>query len=227
MPEMDGYQATTKIRSDNRFARLPIIAMTAHATMEERKRCLDLGMNDHVSKPIDPVRCSRRSAVTHRPLPLVIKWDGPHAGRTGDGRPRRRLPSVEGLDTKDGLGRVAGNRKLYLKLLRQFVQQQGAVPAQIAEALAAQRRARRRTPGSHSQGRRRQPRGAGRAARRCQAGEDHRCEDSFPRVGAGVTEFQRSWMTSSAASVAALPRSRATSGPPLRPLHLTPSEPSK
>ena len=54
MPEMDGYQATAKLRSDARFATLPIIAMTAHATIEERQRCLAAGMNDHVSKPIDP-----------------------------------------------------------------------------------------------------------------------------------------------------------------------------
>ena len=54
MPEMDGYQATNKIRSDPRFASLPIIAMTAHATIEERQKCLAAGMNGHVSKPIDP-----------------------------------------------------------------------------------------------------------------------------------------------------------------------------
>ena len=54
MPEMDGYQATAKLRSDARFATLPIIAMTAHATIEERQRCLAAGMNDHISKPIDP-----------------------------------------------------------------------------------------------------------------------------------------------------------------------------
>ena len=54
MPEMDGYQATAKLRSDARFATLPIIAMTAHATVEERQRCLAAGMNDHIAKPIDP-----------------------------------------------------------------------------------------------------------------------------------------------------------------------------
>ena len=55
MPEMDGYEATAKIRADARFATLPIIAMTAHATVEEKQHCLEAGMNDHVSKPIDPV----------------------------------------------------------------------------------------------------------------------------------------------------------------------------
>ena len=54
MPEMDGYQATARIRADSRFASLPIIAMTAHATLEERAACLAAGMNDHISKPIDP-----------------------------------------------------------------------------------------------------------------------------------------------------------------------------
>src|SRR5512136_1998510 len=54
MPEMDGYQATAKLRADPRFSTLPIIAMTAHATLEERQRCLAAGMNDHISKPIDP-----------------------------------------------------------------------------------------------------------------------------------------------------------------------------
>src|SRR5262249_30227850 len=54
MPEMDGYQATARIRAQVRFASLPIVAMTAHATVEERQRCVAAGMVDHVSKPIDP-----------------------------------------------------------------------------------------------------------------------------------------------------------------------------
>ena len=54
MPEMDGFTATRLHPSQPRLQGLPIIAMTAHALVEERQRCLDAGMNDHVSKPIDP-----------------------------------------------------------------------------------------------------------------------------------------------------------------------------
>src|SRR6185436_17476281 len=54
MPEMDGYQATARLRSQTRFAKLPIVAMTAHATLEEKQRCVAAGMNDHVGKPVDP-----------------------------------------------------------------------------------------------------------------------------------------------------------------------------
>ena len=53
MPIMDGYGATKKIRSEPRFSSMPIIAMTAHALIEERQRCLNVGMNDHISKPIE------------------------------------------------------------------------------------------------------------------------------------------------------------------------------
>jgi two-component system sensor histidine kinase/response regulator len=138
MPEMDGYQATAKLRTDARFADLPIIAMTAHATMEEKQRCLATGMNDHISKPIDPdnlfgtvgrfyKRAEQASAGAVSALPAAaIPAIEPDA-----------LPVVPGLDVPDGLARVAGNRKLYLKLLRQFVEQQGPAVGEITAALAA------------------------------------------------------------------------------------------
>ncbi len=163
MPEMDGYQATTKIRSDARFSRLPIIAMTAHATMEERQRCLAAGMNDHLSKPIDPALLFETVGRFFKPAPPCPASDGiagmglsplhsskeeahenapspPVSGESKRTEVRAPgaddLPFIEGLDTKDGLSRVAGNRKLFLKLLRQFVEQQGPAAAQIADALA-------------------------------------------------------------------------------------------
>ncbi|WP_297574384.1 response regulator [uncultured Deefgea sp.] len=54
MPVMDGYEASRHIRADARYDHIPLLAMTAHAMVEERERCLSLGMNDHISKPIDP-----------------------------------------------------------------------------------------------------------------------------------------------------------------------------
>ena len=132
MPEMDGYQATARIRADARFANLPVIAMTAHATLEERQRCLAAGMNDHVSKPIDPAALFDTVARYFKPATHSANEAGHGVTRPAG----EDLLSVEGLDTQDGLARVAGNRKLYLKLLRQFAEQQGPSVEQTSAALA-------------------------------------------------------------------------------------------
>jgi signal transduction histidine kinase/DNA-binding response OmpR family regulator/HPt (histidine-containing phosphotransfer) domain-containing protein/CHASE3 domain sensor protein len=164
MPEMDGYQATTKIRSDARFAALPIIAMTAHATMEERQRCLAAGMNDHISKPIDPELLFETVGRFYKPTagldlgspghrasepplpseklkparPLVAAaaepTEKPHADEL-------EIPTVEGLNSAEGVLRVAGNKKLYGKLLRQFSNTEVDAAQRIASALAANDRA--------------------------------------------------------------------------------------
>ena len=149
MPEMDGYQATAKLRSDARFAALPIIAMTAHATIEERQRCLASGMNDHISKPIDPsalfetvARYYRSAPGTSASVPAMAKSSDPVVKTAGIPMAESRademeIPTVEGLDSAEGLLRVAGNRKLYLELLRQFSAQQSDAPVQITELLKA------------------------------------------------------------------------------------------
>lgn len=68
MPVMDGYTATQRLRAQRQFDALPIVAMTAHAMLEEIERCAALGMNEHLTKPINPrklystlARFSRRS----------------------------------------------------------------------------------------------------------------------------------------------------------------------
>ena len=143
MPEMDGYQATKTIRSDPRFASLPIIAMTAHATIEERQKCLDAGMNGHVSKPIDPaalfetVESFVRFVAARVQGPAVPAAEpAPAAVSDGD-----ELPAVPGLNVADGLGRVAGNTKLYRKLLHRFATTEADAAERIASALAEQDRA--------------------------------------------------------------------------------------
>jgi two-component system, sensor histidine kinase and response regulator len=131
MPDMDGFTATTHIRAQPRLQGLPIIAMTAHALVEERQRCLDAGMNDHVSKPIEPDALFATLArwAKSRPAPAV----GTKA------RPAKPaavvIPRIDGVDVTAGVTRAAGNRRLFRDLLVRFAKDYRDVGAQIAAAL--------------------------------------------------------------------------------------------
>ena len=56
MPEMDGYEAMKRIRSQAKFKSLPVIALTAKAMNDDKQKCIDAGANDYISKPIDVER---------------------------------------------------------------------------------------------------------------------------------------------------------------------------
>lgn len=135
MPVMDGHQATSKIRSDPRFIDLPIFAMTAHATLEERDFCLANGMSGHIPKPIDPVLLfDTLSKIPRRALEGGTHGAGTAPKATVATPPD--VPPVDGLDSADGLRRVGGNTGLYIKLLRQFASQQADTVGEIRAALA-------------------------------------------------------------------------------------------
>ena len=120
MPVMGGFEATQEIRKDERFKDLPIIAMTAHAMAGDREKSLEAGMNDHVTKPIDPDQL----------LSALIKWIKPgereiSEGVTDSSIGKKELEDIlpselPGISIASGLGRVGGNKQLYAKLLCKF-----------------------------------------------------------------------------------------------------------
>jgi PAS domain S-box-containing protein len=132
MPEMDGFTATRLLRAQARLRSLPIIAMTAHALVEEQQRCLDAGMNDHVSKPIDP------DAL----LATLMRWAKPRQARAAEieGRQAKTADDlipleIDGVDVAGALKRVAGNKQLYRELLMQFAAKQVDAGSQISAAI--------------------------------------------------------------------------------------------
>ncbi len=120
MPEMDGLQATREIRKLPKRATLPIIAMTAHAMAGDREKSLAAGMDDHITKPIDPDRLFE-ALVCWIPIKKRGAPDPSHpAAKQSD--PADLPERLPGIDLAAGLNRLAGNRKLFVKLLKEFYQ---------------------------------------------------------------------------------------------------------
>ena len=143
MPVMDGVTATREMRKQERLEHLPIVAMTANAMEQDRRKCMDAGMNDFLIKPIDPqdmwtilvrwVR-PRRAAPTAATLPHAQ----PLAAIQGSTPANDGLPhGIAGLDTTLGLSRMMGKKPLYLAMLRRYAVGQQDVVRDIRQALAA------------------------------------------------------------------------------------------
>lgn len=126
MPDMDGYEATRRIRALEGGASLPIIAMTAHAMVGDSERSLQAGMNGHVTKPVDPDALFDTIGSWLGGRPRVRDAD---EGQRADGGP------APGLDYALGLQRVGGERQLYDKLLGQFRDLHGDDTGAVLQAL--------------------------------------------------------------------------------------------
>ncbi len=137
MPEMDGYESTSAIRNDLRFRDLPIIAMTAHAMTGDREKCIEAGMNDYVSKPVDPDQLFSTLAKWIRPGKRKASSESiPQENRyCEDQQDKRPFPELPGIDVATGMARSSNNKKLYRSLLLKFYKNFYNVSDEMRKAL--------------------------------------------------------------------------------------------
>ncbi|GAB6111890.1 hypothetical protein JCM14713_16480 [Desulfomicrobium salsuginis] len=129
MPVMDGFEATARLRAMPEYKSLPILAMTALAMAGDRQKSLDMGMNDHLTKPFDSMEL----------FSVLTRWINPDQSELLTGAAvaensdtledvenlaqsrKILLPEIlEGIDISDGLARMNGNEDLYASLLSKF-----------------------------------------------------------------------------------------------------------
>ena len=138
MPEMDGYEATRQLRMKPDSRDLPIIALTADATMADQERCIEAGMNAHVAKPI------RMEVLYERMVQCLpdVSLPGPaaavpaEAGASQAAQPA--FPHFPGIDITTALTNVGDKPSLLLRVLKQFRDNMGkSFEADFAAAQAS------------------------------------------------------------------------------------------
>ena len=156
MPVMDGVTATLRIRESVSAGQLPIVAMTANAMQQDRERCMAAGMQDVVTKPIDPQDLWRALQTWVKPRASLggQTQEAANADATllaaagGNSAPLRSQPvsqtasmkipeGIEGLDTALGLKRVLGKAPRYVAMLERYVSGQTGTLAALQAAVAA------------------------------------------------------------------------------------------
>ena len=120
MPDMDGYEATRLIRQRWSGAELPVIAMTAYALADEVQKCRDVGMNDHLAKPVDVIDLHHKLRTWIRPRPgLPEPPELTPAGLSTGAAMQEELPKLSGLQPEEAVVRLnlswSGYRELVLR----------------------------------------------------------------------------------------------------------------
>ena len=137
MPVLDGLAATREIRQLPGQDDLPIISMTANALAEDRERCIEAGMNDHMTKPIDPQLLTSKLLQWIKPLRQSLPAAPQHTSAQEPAPSSLSfLGCIDGLDARLGLRQAMGQEKLYLSLLEKFVQGERDWPSRMEVALA-------------------------------------------------------------------------------------------
>jgi len=127
MPDMDGMEVTRRLKSDPDLRATPVVALTAHAMIGDRQRCLDAGMDDYLSKPIIEQELQR----------VLVRWLGAAPRETTDERPAATpVAAIRGVAVEQALERVNGNRELLHRLLLKLQAGVAESVERIAQAIA-------------------------------------------------------------------------------------------
>lgn len=145
MPGMDGHQATLQIRQQPKFHGLPIIAMTAHAMADVRQQCMDEGMQDFLSKPVQPNALfgtlARWLAHKHQSIGAYeLQQEVASYGNQPDSDNLQTIMELSGwqhIDTQLGLSLMMGKQDLYRQVLSRFRDGQANAAQHLQEALSA------------------------------------------------------------------------------------------
>jgi len=134
MPEMDGYETSRKIRSGasgNRNTNIPIVAMTANAMSGDKEKCLEAGMSDYLSKPIEP-----EQLLAKLKLWLDSRIETLSSNRS-EGVPHKQSNqnAVPVWDQASALKRLLGKADLFKQLLELFFEEQPARLQDLQEAI--------------------------------------------------------------------------------------------
>ncbi len=139
-PGMDGYQITRVLRKMERFKKLPIIAVTAHAMIGERHKCIKAGMNDYFSKPVD--RDLLLSTIADYVVEVKERTSTPAAhGKPGKSaialtlEDKALIRILKGIDVESGLNRVKLALPAYITRLAAFARTHAGTASRIKEAI--------------------------------------------------------------------------------------------
>ena len=151
MPVMDGFTATRMIREELGLRELPILALTAGVLPEQRQAALDAGVDEILTKPIDldqiatrlPIKVPPRTGDTQTDIraPLLGESLHPFSDQAlSEPGPAASFPDIAGINRRRVEKQLAGNRAIFLKLLRGFVEKFSQVMAEIRADLDEDRR---------------------------------------------------------------------------------------